>query len=124
MKVYILEVVGSRERHRHQGSRHMNLPGRTEPQPSSPGAGLSGSLPCVLGKSPEQGSEQGGKSPWIQEGVFLKGFIHFHFFFFDRKSKLASNSWPFCLGLQEARMTGIVPHQATSALTEEENYLL
>lgn len=44
-------------------------------------------------------------------------------FFFDRKSKLASNSWPFCLGLQEARMTGIVPHQATSALTEE-NYLL
>lgn len=46
------------------------------------------------------------------------------FFFFDRKSKLASNSWPFCLGLQEARMTGIVPHQATSTLTEEENYLL
>lgn len=34
------------------------------------------------GESPEQGSEQGGKSPWIQEGVFLKGFIHFHFFFF------------------------------------------
>lgn len=47
------------------------------------------------GESPEQGSEQGGKSPWIQEGVFLKGFIHFHFFFF----LIGNLSWPQIHGL-------------------------
>lgn len=38
-----------RETRRHQGSRHMYLPGRIEPQPNPLGADLSESLPCELG---------------------------------------------------------------------------
>lgn len=71
-----------RETRRHQGSQHMYLPGRTEPQPSPPGTGLRGIFAMCAGESPKQRSRQRERKSMDTRRGVLQGLHPLPFFFF------------------------------------------